>query len=240
MKKFIYTSELSVGDKIWRGNAQPTDEKSFEFKYNDPTKYIIGSKVNKENFSFDTKLLEEFPEYNVGWETIITNTGLTCFYTENQDTNNFVIYDMFDKENIELSNIKPDISMLLQYNFVDQPLNVRKVFFKEAVFVAEKFYKYNEQYFSFINADSATLTEGGINTFSNISYEYKPLFVFRVYNFDSSPKENAIIKINGNIPATKHSNGIYFIDLSSTDPNDNNGLVSISLGNCGDGYLEVI
>ena len=150
MKKTIYTIKEKP-TKIWRnnialileGNKKPeemnwTKEQIFEYKYNNEHEYLTSDTY------YDKKVLEEFPEYLAKWKTIITNTGLIAFYnpetTTNDDgeeinvNNNFVIYDLFDHDDSDvyqvdslLEYIEPDISMLLQYNMFDQPLNVRKI-----------------------------------------------------------------------------------------------------------------
>ena len=318
MKKFICGKTYDILDptKIWRGDKELKieNEKSYvgseekewttsqklEYTYNDPKKYIMGNKDSAENFPFDSKILEEFPEYLARWNVIITNTGLVCFHTSTQGDNNFVIYDMFGKDDIHSisEDIKPDISMLLEYNMFDQPVNVRKVHFTNNEFTPERSYVYNNNWCGFFNCDgvngNTTLNKNSffsdypetsdisfqeektyyeyqegryINTsdtsfqeektyyeytaisvqIKNIQFNYKPLFVFKLYDSDGSLKvdsdgvtDDKKIKINvNNLTAKKYEDGIYFIDLSSLNPEEN-GLISISLENCDDGYLEVI
>lgn len=154
MKKRVYTN-VTIGDttKIWRENTPPTIDLSktndelkregldyhtiFEARYNDPLKYLRGTRSDN-SFKFDTRLLEDFPEYLDGWKTIITNTGLTCFNKEEDKI--LVIYDMFEGSTDVFSDIRPDLSMLLDYEIKSQPLNIRKVNFSNKFFIPERNY----------------------------------------------------------------------------------------------------
>ena len=252
MKKNIYNNISSAPTgKIWRDNSEPADKSSFEYKYNDESKYIRGNK-NSDDLNFDKFILEEFPEYLAGWDFTITNTGLTCFYSNKTKT--FIIYDMFESDDYELENIEPDISMMLEYTFIAQPLSVRKINFnKDNKFTAEKEYTHNNQYCAFYNCDaienSNTLDSNlfftsneDISTSSTIYFQYKPVFVFRVYNssgnLSSGNLSDVILNIDSNKTAVQKSTGIYYIDLTGRE--NINDKVSISINCDFNGYLEVI
>ena len=252
------TPETIKNSKIWRTNPN-----EFESKFNDPTQYIIGNKNETDEFNFPIEILEEYPEYLAGWETTITNTGLVCFYDSSKAKDNFVIYDMFDDDINEdaekdgfLDNIKPDISMLKMYNMFDQPLSVRKINFTDSKFTPERSYVYNNKWCGFFNCDgvnnNTTLNdnfffefEGDKPDVENIQFNYKPLFIFKIYNTDGSKKISSDLKIliDGKEAEADSEGGFYFIDLSNYKIENKSLLplqISISLQDCDNGYLEVI
>lgn len=214
----------------------------FEYKFNDPEKYLRESDLTPFN-----EILKEFPERIAGWGTIMTNTGLVCFYKDSV----FVIYDMFDdSETGTLQSIKPDISMMLEYNFIDQPLNIRKINFTDNKFIPDRSFV-NGSYYAFYNCDGIDgwnfdednfyFVKASREDVTKINFNYKPVFVFKIYNTDGSEKTGNLEIIVAGKEAEPYENNIYFADLSDYDKNNSDKTkVSIQLSNCGSGYLEVI
>lgn len=181
------------------------------------------------------------------------------------NTYSLVIYDMFDDDvtpdgpdtdSSFLSDIKPDISMLKVYNMFDQPLSVRKINFTNSEFTPERSYVYDNKWCGFFNCDgvnnNTTLNDNFFFEFEsdkpdieNIQFSYKPLFVFKIYNTDGSKKISSDLKIliDGKKAEADSEGGFYFIDLSDYKIENRSLLplqISISLQDCGNGYLEVI
>ena len=265
MKKRILNRTYTKGEKIQRIN-----ESSFDSAYNNVNDYIYSDDTN---IIFDTNILNEFPEKLAGWNWVITNTGLTCFYNDSTQ----VIYDMFDDSEIgTLENIKPDISMMLKYNFIDQPLNVRKVNFEcyndnnNVHFLPDLKYYYNNDYCVFLNCDEVqyyddesdkededgeTISRDCIlsnnsyfkrydeSSIEKIYYNYKPVFVFRVYKTNGSSilsdTDEITITINGEADIVNHyKDNVYYADIS--DFKNINNKISISLTSNFNGFMEVI
>lgn len=176
-----------------------------------------------------------------------------------------VIYDMFDDDVTPdgpdtdlsfLSDIKPDISMLKMYNMFEQPLSVRKINFANSEFTPERSYVYDNKWCGFFNCDGVNNNirlndnfffefEGDKPDIENIQFNYKPLFVFKIYNTDGSKKISSDLKIliDGKEAEADSERGFYFIDLSDYKIENRSLLplqISISLEDCGNGYLEVI
>lgn len=223
MKKRVYTN-VTINDatKIWRENTAPTINLSktndelirdgleyhsiFEARYNDPLKYLRGTKSDN-SFNFDTKLLEDFPEYLDDWTTIITNTGLTCF---NKGTT-LVIYDMFEGSADVFSDIRPDLSMLLDYEIKSQPLNIRKVNFSNKFFIPERNYiktNYTSSTVTkdisfFINCDDVVISKKSSSySFSISSAKLNPNFFYELNcsaSANSSQRATAIAAMDINI-----------------------------------------
>lgn len=243
MKKTILNKTYVKKESIIR-----KEKNSFSI-YDNPDQYIYSDE--EKNIIFNTNILNEFPEKLANWKWVITNTGLVCFYNDSTQ----VIYDMFDDSEIgTLENIKPDISMMLQYNFINQPLNVRKVNFKNGKFIPDLKYNYNNFWYYFLNCDGLYNNKKG--TFRNINsnlyfeigseeididkiyFDYKPIFAFKTYNSDGTPSVTNSIKIN-ELSAELYEDNIFFIDLSSLK----NGEISpekILISVSGSGFMEVI
>lgn len=280
MKKKTY-SITSEPTKIWRDNidlseiVNEVDLKNKDFKNLDESQIFerINNDKNKyiNDELYDKKILEEFPEYLAGWKTVITNTGLIAFYKIDKissslviESDNLVIYDLFEHDDTDLypvdsllKFIEPDISMLLDYNMFDQPLNVRRLNIRDHSFIPENKYFYNGYEYVFINCDEIkgfsysnncgkfkrNTRTTSLRPITSISFNYKPIFIFRLK--DSSGNEYDLnrpftLKVNGKtVTAKKYVNrcGVYFIDLSEEKTEHK---LSISANIFKDGFIEVI
>lgn len=226
MKKNIYTI-TEAPTVIWRNNSDPSGDiiktaaREMEKKFNKVDQYM-----DKDNLKFPNEILEEFPEYLAGWTIIITNTGLVTFYNLSIESNNFVIYDMFDDDVTEdgedtdtsfLTDIDPDVSMLDNYNVFNQPLSVRKINFEVGnefnryYFKGERSFKYNNKFYSFYNCDALDISNCNFNTEFNffesdsdiekvscIEFHYKPVFFFKVYDSNGNLFNETTIEIKIN------------------------------------------
>lgn len=264
MKKEIFENVTSITGKIWRGNKEPTDKTTPEFKFNDSSKYI-------RNFSLEQKdILSQFPECLAGYKPIATNTGLICFYKQNTDetTYTLVIYDLLEEtklgeNNLTLTSISPDISPMLSYDHIKTPMNVRQLNFKEekneegnsvAKFIADHKYTYNDNgneiTCCLYNCDKINNEIANSNGyFKNIAdsvpkveFKYKPLFVIRAFNNDGSSYKQEIKYKFKNKETEEEKNlinkgdGIYYADISNQSSTDYFTLIAPS----GSGYLEVL
>lgn len=250
MKKEIFKNVTSIPEEIWRGNKKPNEEPkdktTLEYKeyiFNDSSKYI---KIFNDD---QQKILNQFPEYLAHYIPIATNTGLMCFY--NAETTTLVIYDLLEKEsNLQLSSILPDISPMLSYDHIKTPMNVRQLNFntftinneKKSYFISEHSYIKDGETYYFYNCDKIgnKLPDLNNNNYfkevtdrvSEVEFEYKPLFVIRVFNSNGSRYTEEIEGL------TKKENeaGIYYADISNQSSTDYFTLIAPS----GSGYLEVL
>lgn len=254
MKKTIINSITYDENKSISVNLKGNEDYSnFVRQYDNINKYI-------KNFSSDD-FLEEFPEHFnssnnlLNFTPFATNTGLMCFY--NSNAKQLVVYDLIQEDNALLYDIQPDISMFENYNYINNPLNVRKINFEKNSFKAERYYKRKvnkeEVNYSFFNVDKIGNANLDVNngyfqslpTVQTVSYNFKPILYIRAFNSNGSEITNGLrlyvnnILMNNAIKDNKPTN-IYWMDCSKRFNDYEDHHLTLSLSTELSGYLEVI
>lgn len=234
------TSIKSIDSVVSRTTKIPNED-----TFNNKDKYIIDFK--------NTDILNQFPEYLASYVPFATNTGLLCFCKKvtdenNNSTNILVVYDLLANGDNNLADILPDINPMLSYNHIKTPMNVRQLNFENGIFKPEHSYSKNNDNYYFYNCDkierigadekeySVEQDDNGyfknVNGTSTLQFEYKPIFVIRVFNSNGSKYTNEITGLT----KKENKDGIYYADISNQSSASYFTLTAPS----GSGYLEVL
>jgi len=237
-----------------------TTEKTSESTFNNSSKYIF-SKLDIEKTPADIiSILEEFPEYYqmdsgslIYSLAILTNIGLLAFWKEG--TTEIVVYDIYgNDESTTLYNIIPDFNQISKYNYINNPLNYRRLYISGQYFEKEIIAISGDINYSRLNCDKISLNnstevvapnEKGYfelssdDQISTIYFEFKPQFLIKT----NSSLKYSLFKNGEDIIALSDIPSTGYIDFTN-EPIYNSTeyflKIKINDSNLVNSYLEVL